>query len=81
MPTMYDQLVDIMVERFDVERDAITPDISFEDLGMDSLFLVELMLVVQSELGVEVDDDSASPKDTVSRAAALIEEKAAAAAS
>jgi acyl carrier protein len=78
---MYDRLVDILVERFEVRSDAITPETTFEQLEMDSLFLVELMLVVQSELGVELDDDSASPKDTVGHAAALIEEKATAAAS
>ncbi|MFI1163602.1 acyl carrier protein [Streptomyces sp. NPDC020801] len=79
MTAMYDKLVDILVNRFEVERSEIKPDATFEDLEMDSLFLVELLLVVEKDLGVKVSDDAASPRDTIGRAAEVIEEQAAAA--
>ncbi|MFJ6838326.1 phosphopantetheine-binding protein [Streptomyces sp. NPDC091209] len=78
MTAMYDKIVDILVNRFEVERSEIKPDVTFEDLEMDSLFLVELLLVVEKELGVKVSDDAASPRDTIGRAAEVIEEQAAA---
>jgi acyl carrier protein len=81
MSPMYDKLVDLLVNRFEVDRAEITPDVTFEDLEMDSLFLVELLLVVQSELGVKLREDTASPRDTIGRAAELIEEQSAATAS
>lgn len=81
MATMYEKLVDLLVERFQVERAEIKPGVTFEDLEMDSLFLVELLVVVQSETGAKISDDLASPRDTIERAAELIEEQVAAATS
>ncbi|HEY3606942.1 MAG TPA: phosphopantetheine-binding protein [Pseudonocardiaceae bacterium] len=80
MTTMYDKLVDLMVSRFDVDRAEIKPGITFEDLEMDSLFLVELLVVIQTDLGVKISEDTASPRDTIERAAELIEEQVASAA-
>ncbi|MFJ4679695.1 MULTISPECIES: acyl carrier protein [Kitasatospora] len=79
MATMYDTLADLMVDQFQVERSEIRPDVTFEDLEMDSLFLVELLLVVQKEVGVQISDDVATPRDTIGRAAEAIEEQVAAA--
>ena len=77
MAAMYDTLVDLLVNRFEVDRAEIKPDVTFEDLEMDSLFLVELLLVVQQEIGVKISEDAASPRDTIERAAELIQEQAA----
>ncbi|MFG1667010.1 acyl carrier protein [Streptomyces sp. Y7] len=73
MSAMYGRLVGLLVDRFEVDRAEIGPDTTFEDLDMDSLFLVELLLVIQSELGVHLDDDAASPGDTISQVAELLE--------
>lgn len=81
MTAMYDKLVDLLVARFEVDRSEIKPGVTFEDLEMDSLFLVELLVVVQHELGVKISEDTASPRDTIERAAELIEEQVAAATS
>lgn len=81
MSATYDKLVDLLVGRFAVDRAEIKPDVTLRDLEMDSLFLVELLLVIQSEFGVDMDDDAASPDDTVAQAAELIESRTAAAAS
>jgi acyl carrier protein len=80
MATMYDTLVDLLVNRFQVDRAEIKPNVTFEDLEMDSLFLVELLLVIQSEIGVKISEDTASPRDTLERAAELIQEQVAIAA-
>ncbi|PSM42630.1 acyl carrier protein [Streptomyces dioscori] len=78
MSVMYGRLVDLLVDRFEVDRAEIGPDTTFEDLDMDSLFLVELLLVIQSDFGVHVSDDAASPGDTVTQVADLIERLASA---
>ncbi|MFD0416966.1 acyl carrier protein [Streptomyces sp. NPDC127108] len=74
MSETYDRLVDLLVDRFEVDRAEIGPDTKFEDLDMDSLFLVELLLVIQSEFRVAVGEDAATPGDTVAAVAALIQE-------
>ncbi|HSV64714.1 MAG TPA: phosphopantetheine-binding protein [Mycobacteriales bacterium] len=79
MNSTYDRLVNILVSRFEVDRAELAPDVTFEDLDMDSLFLVELLLVIQSELGVEISEDTVSPRDTIGRAAELIDDTVAAA--
>lgn len=81
MSVMYGRLVDLLVDRFEVDRAEIGPDTRFEDLDMDSLFLVELLLVIQSELGVTISDEAASPGDTIAAVAELIESRTAPAAS
>ncbi|MGW6008197.1 acyl carrier protein [Streptomyces sp. NPDC055210] len=78
MSVMYGRLVDLLVDRFEVDRAEIGPDTTFEDLDMDSLFLVELLLVIQSDFGVHVVDGAASPGDTVTQVADLIERLASA---
>ncbi|NEA57190.1 acyl carrier protein [Streptomyces sp. SID13666] len=79
MTAMYERLVDLLVDKFEVDRTNVRPGVTFEQLEMDSLFLVELLLVVQSEVGVAISEDTASPRDTLERAAELIEEQVAAA--
>lgn len=80
MTAIYDTLVDLLVNRFQVGREEIGPEVTFEDLDLDSLFLVELLLVLQSELGVEIPEDAATPRDTISRAAEVIADQLAVAA-
>lgn len=81
MANSYDALVDLLVRRFDVDPAKITPEATFEDLDIDSLFMVELLLVVQAELGVEISDEAATPRDTIAKAAELIGAQTAASAS
>jgi acyl carrier protein len=73
MSDAYDQLVNILVTRFEVEPEEVRPDVTFEELELDSLFLVELVLVVQQELGVKITDDDATPRSTIAGVAELIE--------
>lgn len=73
MSAVYDKLADLLVGRFALDRSEIRPDATFEDLKLDSLFVVELMLVIQSDFGVRLADDAASPTDTLSHLVELIE--------
>ncbi len=79
---VYDRLVDLLVDRFEVDRAAVGPDVVFADLDVDSLFLVELLLVAQSEFAdAELAEDLVAPSDTIGRAAELIERRLTTAAS
>lgn len=54
---MYEQLKQIMERKFQVPGEDIEPQATLEDLGLDSLDLVELALVIKKEIGVRVTDD------------------------
>ena len=52
---MYDKLVSYAVQQLELNPDEITPDSTFESLGVDSLDIVEMIMDLESELGVELD--------------------------
>lgn len=72
MASTYDTLVTLLVEKFQVDPVMIRPGVTFEDLEIDSLFMVELMLVVQSDLGIKIDENTADLSDTIEAAAESI---------
>ncbi|MCQ8769411.1 acyl carrier protein [Streptomyces telluris] len=72
MSPVYDKLVDVLVDRFAVDRAAIGPDVTFEELEMDSLFLVELLLVIESEFQVKIGEEAAAPTDTIATVVKVI---------
>ncbi len=64
----------IVVEHLGVEADKVTQDASFiDDLGADSLDIVELVMAFEEEFGVESPDDAAEKITTVGDATAYIE--------
>ena len=52
---MYEKLVSYVVEQLEVYADNVTPESTFEDLGIDSLDIVEMIYTLESELGVELE--------------------------
>ena len=52
---MYDKLVSYAARQLDLDVDEITPDSTFESLGIDSLDIVEMIMDLESELGVELE--------------------------
>ena len=55
-----DRVKKIVVEHLGVEEDKVTPDASFiDDLGADSLDIVELVMAFEEEFDIEIPDDAA----------------------
>ena len=52
---MYEKLVNYAAKQLDLDASEITPDSTFESLGIDSLDIVEMIMDLESELGVELD--------------------------
>ena len=52
---MYEKLVSYVVDQLEVVADNITPESTFEDLGIDSLDIVEMIYTLESELGIELE--------------------------
>ncbi|MDE0132431.1 MAG: acyl carrier protein [bacterium] len=70
------RLKKILVEELDLEEDKLHPDANFEeDLDVDSLGVVELLMALEDEFGVEIPDEEAEEITTVGEAAALIRAK------
>ena len=51
------RLKEIITERLDVEEDQIVPEATFvEELGADSLDIVELIMGIEEEFDIEIPD-------------------------
>ena len=60
------EMVDIIVEQLSVEKDKVVPNASFvDDLGADSLDLVELIMAMEEEFDIEIPDEDAEKIVTV----------------
>jgi len=71
-----EKVKDIIVEQLGVTQEQVTPPASFiEDLGADSLDIVELVMAFEEEFGVEVPDEDAEKLQTVGDVIKYIEEK------
>jgi acyl carrier protein len=74
---VYDRLQAIVAEQLGVEPEKITPDAEFiQDLNADSLDMVELVMSLEEEFGVEISDEEVEKIVKVSDAVEYIEENA-----
>ena len=83
MPTVYDRIKDIVVDKLGVDEGDINEGASFvEDLGADSLDLVELIMAFEEEFStdgqaVEISDDDAGNINTIKDAVDYLKGKGA----
>ena len=52
---MYNKLVSYASRQLEIDVSEITPASTFESLGIDSLDIVEMVMDLESELGIELD--------------------------
>ncbi|MDO9508808.1 MAG: acyl carrier protein [Thermovirgaceae bacterium] len=70
------RLKEIVMDRLDVEEDQIKPEASFvEDLGADSLDIVELIMGIEEEFDIEIPDEDAEKLTNIGEAMDYIKGK------
>ena len=52
---MYEKLVSYAAKQLELNADEITRDSTFESLGIDSLDIVEMVMDLEAELGIELE--------------------------
>ncbi|MBN2558053.1 MAG: acyl carrier protein [Clostridia bacterium] len=63
---VFEKVKGIIVDQLGVDEDQVTMDASFiEDLGADSLDIVELIMSMEDEFGVDIPDTDAEKISTV----------------
>lgn len=71
-----DKVKRIIAEQLGIDEEDITPDASFtEDLGADSLDLVELVMAFEDGFDIEIPDEDAEKIKTVADAVNYIQSK------
>ena len=67
---------EIICEQLGVSEDQVTPQASFiDDLGADSLDIVELVMAMEEEFDIEIPDEDAERIQTIGDATAYLKEK------
>lgn len=72
----FDRVKKVLVEQLDVDEEAVTPPASIvDDLGADSLDVVEIIMGLEEEFDVEIPDEDAEKITTVQQIISYVEEK------
>jgi acyl carrier protein len=73
-----EKVIDIIVDKLGVDRSEVTPEAVFvDDLGADSLDLVELIMAMEEEFGMEIADEDAEKLRTVQDVISFVNARAA----
>lgn len=67
-----ERIAEILAEKIDISVDDISPEVSFEDMGLDSLDVVELAMTLEEAFGVKIELNE--PVKTVGELTILIED-------
>ena len=74
---IFDKVKEILVDQLDVEDEKVTMEASIiDDLGADSLDLVDLVMSLEEEFDVEIPDEQVEDIKTVSGIVKYIEDNA-----
>ncbi|MCL2504187.1 MAG: acyl carrier protein [Coriobacteriia bacterium] len=70
---LFDKVCSVIVDQFNVDEDAVTEEAAFiDDLGADSLDIVELVMALEEEFGTSIPDEEIENIKTVGDAIAYI---------
>ena len=72
---IFERVRDIIVEQLGVDKETVTTESSFiDDLGADSLDIVELIMALEEEFDTEIPDEDAEKISTVNDVIEYIKE-------
>ena len=73
----FDAISAVLVEQFKVEASAIEPQVALDQLGLDSLALMEFVFAVEDRFDVRIPEDRLDPRQagvTLAQLAVLLDE-------
>jgi acyl carrier protein len=80
----FDTLTSVLIEQFEVDAGAVSPQATLDQLGLDSLALMEFVFAVEDRFDVRIPEDRLDPRQagvTLAQLALLLDEAVAAKAS
>lgn len=76
MTDTYDRIKKIIVDHTDIDENKITLDSSFsDDLGADSLDIVEIIMALEEQFEIEITDEEAQSLNTVKETIEFVNNK------
>jgi acyl carrier protein len=74
---MFQRLTEILISKFQLEDEEIAPSATLDELGLDSLDLVELALIIEKEFGARISDDELAEMQELEAIVGLVEGRSA----
>lgn len=65
---------EMIVDRFGVQEEKVNEEMTFEDLGADSLDVVELVMELEDHFNIQFDDEKIEELNTIGDSVKYIEE-------
>ena len=63
---MFEKVQKVLAEQFEIDPETITPETNiYDDLGADSLDVVDLLMSIEDEFGVEIPDEEVENLHTI----------------
>ena len=69
------KIIEIMVEKLGIDKDRIKSAATFEELGADSLDMVEVIMKLEEQFGLEIKDEDAEKMKTMDDVVVYIHER------
>ena len=58
----YDTIVRVLADKFETSGAKVHPDAALEDLGLDSLSLMEFMFAIEDAFGIRIPEEQLDPR-------------------
>lgn len=72
---IFEKVAEVIAEQLGISKDIITPESNIlEDLGADSLDIIEMLMTLEEEYGITIPDEKINQVKTVKGICDLIEE-------
>ena len=71
---VYDKIAAIIADQLDMEESDITSESTFEDLGADSLDVVDVIMTLEDEFDIEIPDEAIEGMKTVGELVKYVED-------
>lgn len=75
MQDTFTKIVDIVGSKLDIDKKTVTMDSTFQDLGADSLDLLEIIMRLEEQFGIEINDEDAEKMNKLQEVVTYINER------
>lgn len=75
MMTELEQIQGILAREMQINPELLQSHATMDDLGLDSLAVLELLMIIEDSFEISIDDEEATKLTTVGQLADLIEQK------
>nr|YP_010198024.1 acyl carrier protein [Gracilaria multipartita]UAD86440.1 acyl carrier protein [Gracilaria multipartita] len=73
--SVFERTQSVIVEQLGVDIEKVTNDANFADLGADSLDVVELVMALEEEFGIDIPDEDAEDIQNIDQVVKFIKNK------